>query len=294
MSSRNHDDRAVSFAVPDEADEWLADEAARRGESRDEICRRLVTAAAAVATDDDLELADRDELAAVRGQLATHREEFEAHLDDVRERVIQVKREADAKAPADHDHAGYPTDGDLAAVRADLETLGETVDRGFENFETVLEDLLGDVDDLAERSTLLAAAVVDLRERDDDRADRRRRRAVTDDLKLAANRLGVRAATCEDCGSSVDIALLTAPECPHCGNAVTDVAERASIFGSHRLLTGDPPALEGSSAESGGPDSDALRGIADEDAKSTVELTDSRAETFDDDSDSDTGGESDD
>ncbi|WP_435552707.1 hypothetical protein [Natrinema sp. CGMCC1.2065] len=45
MSSRNHDERAVSFAVPDEA--------ARRGESRDEICRRLVTAAAAVATDDD-------------------------------------------------------------------------------------------------------------------------------------------------------------------------------------------------------------------------------------------------
>ncbi|ELZ09866.1 hypothetical protein C478_16842 [Natrinema thermotolerans DSM 11552] len=53
MSSRNHDERAVSFAVPDEADDWLADEATRRGESRDEICRRLVTASAAVATDDD-------------------------------------------------------------------------------------------------------------------------------------------------------------------------------------------------------------------------------------------------
>ncbi|OAQ52562.1 hypothetical protein HTG_13135 [Natrinema mahii] len=291
MSSQNHDESGVSFAIPAEADDWLADEAARRGESRDDICRRLVTAAAAVATDDDLELADRDELAAVRGQLATHREEFQAHLDDVRERVVQVKREADAKAPADHDHADYPTDSDLAAVRADLEALEETVDRGFGNFETVLEDLLGDVDELAERSTLLAAAVVDLRERDDDRADRRRRRAATDDLKLAANRLGVRTATCEDCGSSVDIALLTAPECPHCGNAVTDVAERSSIFGSHRLLTGEPPALEAPSAESGGPDSDAVRGIADED---TTPTADSRAVTFDDDSGSDTGGESDD
>lgn len=292
MSSQNHDERGVSFAIPDEADDWLADEAARRDESRDDTCRRLVTAAAAVATDDDLELADRDELAAVRGQLETHREEFEAHLDDVRERVVQVKREADGKAPADHDHADVPSADDLAALRADLETLEETVDRGFENVETVLEDRREDVDELAERSTLLAAAVVDRRERDDS-ADRRRRRAATDALKLAANRLGVRTAACEDCGSSVDIALLTAPECPHCASAVTDVAERASIFGSHRLLTGDPPALEATSADSDGPDSDALRGIADGDSTPTAESTDSGAVTFDD-SGSDTGGESDD
>lgn len=290
MSSQNHDERGVSFAIPSEADDWLADEAARRDENPGEICRRLVTAAAAVATDDDLELADRDELAAVRGQLATHREEFAANLDDVRERIVQVKREADGKAPADHDHADHPTDGDLAAVRADLETLEETVDRGFENFETVLEDLLGDVDELAERSTLLAAAVVDLRDRDD---DRRRRRAAADDLKLAANRLGVRTAACEDCGSSVDIALLTAPECPHCASAVTDVAERSSIFGSHRLLTGDPPALEATSTDSDGPDSDVLRGIADEDPTQPAESVDSEA-TIDDGGDADTGGESDD
>jgi len=294
MSSQNHDERGVSFAIPAEADDWLADEAARRGESRDEICRRLVTAAAAVATDDDLEPADRDELAAVRGQLETHREEFEAHLDDVRERVVQVKHEADAKAPADHDHAEAPSADDLAALRADLETLEDTVDRGFENGETVLADLRGDVDELAERSTLLAAAVVGLRERDD---DRRRRRAASDDLKLAANRLGVHTAACEDCGSSVDIALLTAPECPHCASGFTDVAERSSIFGSHRLLTGEPPALEAPIADPNGPGSDALRGIADGDSKPGTEPadpTDSRTVTFDDGGGSDTGGESDD
>jgi predicted nucleic acid-binding Zn-ribbon protein len=253
MSSQDHDDGGVSFALPADVDDWLATEARRRGETRDDICRRLVTAAQTVATDDDLELADRAELVELRTRLETQRDEFADLLDDVRSRVIQVKQETDEKALADHDHPEYPTDDDLESIREEVAALEDTVESGFDNFETVLEELLEGTDDLAERSTLLARAVVDLRDQRETFAEQRRSRAAADDLKLAANRLGVRTATCADCASSVDIALLTAPECPHCASGFTDVDEKSSLFGSHRLSTGDPPALEGradSSADS--------------------------------------------
>ncbi|WP_226479569.1 hypothetical protein [Natrinema amylolyticum] len=255
MSSQDRDDGGVSFALSAEVDDWVAEEAARRGETRDDLCR-LVTAAQRVATDDDLELTDRDDLIALRGQLEAQREEFTALLEDVRDRIVEVKRDANEKAPAEHDHPDHPTDDDLAALRGELAALERTLDDGFDNFETVLEDLIAETDALADRSALLARAVVDLREHRDERATRKRNRAATDDLKLASNRLGIRTAACADCSASVDIALLTAPECLYCASGFTDVEERSSIFGTHRLVTGEPPALEGrvESADESPPD----------------------------------------
>ncbi|WP_339103401.1 hypothetical protein [Haloterrigena salinisoli] len=243
MSSE--DDGGISFALPGEVDDWLAREAGRRDESRDDVCRRLVTAAHAVATDDEIEPSDLDDLTAVRARLDAQREEFRELLEDVRNRVVQVKRETDAKAPADHDHAEHVGEDALAAVREDLEALDATVDDGFENFETVLETLLGETAALDDRTTALANAVVDLREHRNAAAERERRRAAVDRLKLAANRLGIRTAVCDACDAAVDLALLTEPACPHCSTAVTDVVETDSFFGSPTLETGEPPALEG-------------------------------------------------
>ncbi|WP_226006801.1 hypothetical protein [Natrinema salinisoli] len=267
MSSQDHDDGGVSFTLPADVDDWLAEEATRRGETREDICRRLVTAARTVATDDDLDLADRDELVDVQDRLEAQREEFDELLEDVRSRVVQVKRETDAKAPAEHDHPEYPSDDDLESIRDELTALENTVESGFDNFETVLEDLLAETDELAERSTLLARAVVDLRDRRDEFTARNRNRAAADDLKLAANRLGIRTATCTDCGSSVDIALLTAPECPHCASGVIDVEKNSSLFGSNRLLTGDQPALEGRIEPSDESSPDAIFDAVEADAE---------------------------
>ena len=258
MSSED-DDGGISFALPGEVDDWLAREASRRDETRDDVCRRLVTAAHAVATDDEIEpgdLGDFDDLTAVKAQLDAQRDEFVELLEDVRSRVVQVKRETDAKAPADHDHGEYADADDLAALREDLESLEATVDDGFENFEDVLEYLLEERAALEERSTVLATAVLDLREHRDDAAERERRRAAADRLKLAANRLGIRTAVCDACDGAVDLALLTEPACPHCSTAITDVAEKTAFFGSHTLVTGDPPALEGEIDDAVPPTSD--------------------------------------
>lgn len=267
MSSQDHDDGAVSFALPADVEDWLAEEATRRGETRDDICRRLVTAAQTVATDGDLELADRDELVELRTQLEAQREEFDDLLDDIRSRVVQVKRETDEKVSAEHDHPEYPTEDDLESIREELAALEDTVESGFENFETVLEELFEETGELAEQSTLLARAVVDLRDQRAELAEQRRSRAAADDLKLAANRLGIRTAACADCGSSVDIALLTAPECPHCASGVIDVEKKPSLFGSNRLLTGDPPALEGQVDPSNGSPSDGIFDAVEADAE---------------------------
>ncbi|WP_226041973.1 hypothetical protein [Natrinema sp. DC36] len=268
MSSQDHDEGGFSFPLPPDVDDWLTTEAARRDESRDEVCRRLLTAAHTAATDDNLEVADPDELSAVRSRLETQREEFTDLLEDVRSRVIQVKREADGKAPIDHDHPTAATADDLAAIREDLAALEETVDRGFDNYEAILEGLFEDADELEDRSTLLARAVIELREQRDAIADERRQRAATERLQRTANQLGVRTATCADCGSSVDLALLTAPACPHCKCLFSDVVKRSSIFGSHRLETDEPPALEGRS-----------EGLVDSTTDAVFEALESEAES---------------
>lgn len=181
--------------------------------------------------------------------------EFEEQLQDVRDRVIQVKRETDGKASADHDHPDLTeqTAEALAAVDelesavADLastqDRLSNRVDGGFENFEEVLTYLRDETDRLDGKLTTLATAVLAMREAVASVAAANARRERTDSLKRAANREHVRVADCEDCESEVDVSLLTAPECPFCGATFEDVAATRGWFGSHTLVTGSVPAL---------------------------------------------------
>ncbi|QLG48311.1 zinc-ribbon domain-containing protein [Natrinema halophilum] len=245
MSSQKRDEGVISFSPSEEITDWLTEEAARRGDSPGEMCRRLVTAAHEATDDDGFEPAAREDFAALQGELEAQHQEFTDLIEDVRSRVIQVKRETDSKASADHDHPEIPSEAEWQAIEKDIATLETTVERGFENFETVLDDLVDETDDLAHRSTVLAQAVVRLRDWQAELAEQHRRQEAADRLQVAANQLQIRTAVCEDCDSSVDIALLTAPECPHCGSEFVEVVERSSLFGSHRLVTGEPPALEG-------------------------------------------------
>ncbi|ELY49214.1 hypothetical protein [Natronolimnohabitans innermongolicus] len=283
MSSED-DSGGVSVPLPGDVTDWLEDDAGRPDESREESCRRLIRAAHAVATTDGIEprdLEDLEDVASLQAELDAQREEFTELLEDVRRRVIQVKRETDAKAPADHDHEAYAAsdalDGvaaDLAALRDDHAALASTVDDGFDNVETVLEDVLAETETLDERTTTLASVLVDLRERRTDADRRERHREAADELKLAANRLGIRTADCDECDETVDLALLTAPACPHCATQITDLEKRQGFFGSDTLVTGAPPALEGAvddgSDEERGTDVDA----ADEDGVETVTTDD--------------------
>ena len=244
--------------VPGGADEasGSSDEGGDFGELRREFAERLE------ASRDDLR-ANHDDLQAshddLEADLAETREEFEEKLDDVRERVIQVKRETDGKAPADHDHpelAPVAVADRADDIAADLESLSETVaeldervESGFDNYEDVLEYLTDATDDVEAKLTTLAEATVDLREQTKALAARHATRAAADELAHLANRRGIESADCGHCGETVHVGLLASPKCPHCASTFNDVERKQRFFGSHTLVVGDPPALEGERAD---------------------------------------------
>jgi len=269
MASEEHVD--VSVRLPPDLEEWLDQQAADTDRSREDVMREVVAAyrsiaedgTAPVLTEDDVDeyaaeaalddLTERLESLADRldedeAALADHREDVAGKLDDVRKRVVQVKREADGKAAADHEHEELVDR--IEAVEADVAELSEAVadveddlDAGFENFEDVLSYLTETTDDLNAKTGTLARVLVDLRSEVERLSARESRRAEVEALQLAANRAGVEQAACGECESAVDVSLLTEPECPHCASTFSDVEKRSGLFSSNRLVTGDPPAL---------------------------------------------------
>jgi predicted Zn-ribbon and HTH transcriptional regulator len=249
----------LPVSVSDDVQRWLQRRADEHGVDVERFVRELLAAHHAADESDDpadewfappAEAVDQDDLDAVR-------DDFRKLLEDVRSRVVQVKRETDEKAPVDHDHETIRQD--LEGLEADLEDLDDAIDchddrilslevdveEGFENFEDVLEYLLETTDDLAERTDRLARATIDARERLQSLAGSVEKRDATDRLKRDAALDGIASADCEDCGRSVRAGQLTAPECPFCASNFVDVEPKQGLLGSATFVTGDRPALVG-------------------------------------------------
>ncbi|MFB6120316.1 MAG: CopG family transcriptional regulator [Halobacteriaceae archaeon] len=230
--------------VPDDVGTWIDGRAKECGLTRAEFLRALADA-----------MAEADGPFASRDRVSDLEDDVDEKIRDVRDRVLQVKREADGKASEDHRHAELErhlaaTDkrvSDLAEAVDDLtERLDDAesrLDEGFENYEEVLDYLTETTDDLNDKTRTLATALLDVREGVKDLAEGQG--ASVDRLAEEANRRGVRKAACGDCGATLDIALLRDPVCPHCGATFSGVEPKSGWFGSHTLETGEhPPALE--------------------------------------------------
>jgi chromosome segregation ATPase len=240
-----------SEAFPTELRDWVERKAAERDADPETILARaaaLYRLLDADAVDGDDPGAALDEVETLADRVAAVEDDLDHKIDDVRDRVVQIKREADAKAPRDHGHPDLDDRVDEAVrAAADAESrvdaLDDRLDRGFENYEEILEYLTDVTDDLDDSVETLTGAVVDLR------AEVRRvtaaehdRRAV-DDLRTAANRHGERTAACADCSATVDLGLLARPNCPHCEATFVEFEPATGFFGSATLRTGDRPAL---------------------------------------------------
>ncbi|MEM4780592.1 MAG: hypothetical protein QXG03_03375 [Halalkalicoccus sp.] len=165
---------------------------------------------------------------------------YESALADVRERIVQVKRETDAKAPADHDHGELSANLDRLeseveslreeseAVRELADAADERIESGFENYAASLERLLERTETIEERLDTLGATALAAREHVEDRER-------LGGLARAANRAGVRTASCGECDETIDVGLLSAPECPHCEAAFAEFAPGRGLFGSATL-----------------------------------------------------------
>jgi predicted Zn-ribbon and HTH transcriptional regulator len=103
---------------------------------------------------------------------------------------------------------------------ADQSEQMETLESRFEEFETRLSD----TEDKLKR---VAWVVNDLR---DDSGGRDAHQKAVDRVKRAAAQEGITTASCQSCGESVEIALLTDPQCPHCSSTVSDVRPDGGII----------------------------------------------------------------
>lgn len=254
---------AAKISVSEDVRRWLQRRADEHGVDADRFVQELL-AAHRTLDDPENELngaIDGDVGATTAGvdqdDFDELESEFRSLLEDVRSRVIQVKREADAKAPAEHDHdelassldeleaAVSALDEQLSTHQDRLETVEETLDDGFDNFEDVLEYLVETTDDLADRTDRLARATIASRERLQEIAGSIEEREAADRLKRDAALEGVSSAECGDCDRSVTAALLTSPECPYCAANFVDVEPKQGFLGAPTFVTGDAPALTG-------------------------------------------------
>lgn len=208
---------------------------------------------------------DVEDVSGLQSRLDDLEADYREKLDDVRKRVVQVKREADAKADADHSHADIDDalarlttleaelDG-LSDLRqtvqrlerrldedhderiADLETELDGVQSGLTSLRAEVEETdderLGAVedrlDDAQEKLQTVAWVVRDLREAVQGGGAAEQ---TLQHIKQSAAAADVRRASCANCGSGVEIGLLTEPSCPHCDATLSDVEPSKRRFG---------------------------------------------------------------
>ncbi|OTF10424.1 hypothetical protein, partial [Halorubrum sp. SD612] len=174
------------------------------------------------------------------GAAATRVDDLADELGEVTARLDRLDAAvADAPSPDRIDDLDDRLDAldarvdELDAVRDRLDAFGDRVDAVDDQIGGVgdrLDAVEADLDGISteklteidDKLSRVANAVVRVKRRLDaaerDRADRER----VDALTRAANRHGVRTADCEHCGGGVELGLLSAPECPHCGRRFED------------------------------------------------------------------------
>jgi flagellar motility protein MotE (MotC chaperone) len=173
-------------------------------------------------------------------------EEFTEKLEDVRERVIQVKKEADVKAPADHTHeqleAVADIDRSVATLEDELAELRSTVEEAVPEHESKITEVDARIAEMEDRLKTVAWVVSDLR----DAHESGKGLEAVERIKRAAAKADIERAKCENCGNKVTLALLTDPACPHCDATVTNVEPDPGWFRKPKLRvasqleSGDP------------------------------------------------------
>lgn len=264
MASESAERDVVRVRLPADLEDWLSARAAALDVDRETILLQLIASYRAASDLDDpavdgapqLEVAGPETVrelldpsveaaATAAAEEAIHErvdsrlddldEAFQAKVEDVRDRVIQVKREVDGKASADHDHPELERIDAVDDRLADLESVLADLESHVDATEAASEEAVGsveaDVAELDERLRTVAWVVKDLRD-----ATERGGAPALDRIKRSAAEADAGRATCERCGEGIEIGLLAEPECPHCEAALRDFRPSSGWFGSPTLL----------------------------------------------------------
>jgi methyl-accepting chemotaxis protein len=232
----------------DDLDEWLDARARELAVDRETLLTRIV-AAHRLAVGADPGAAD-DPLVGLTERVAALEADLDDHVEDLRGRVVQLKRELDAATVGDdtggRDHGDLREEIDaLAADLGGLRRTVATIDRGIDNHETVAEELDAEIRTLRDRTDRLAGATLDLRDRVADLEATADARDDLAELRREAAERGVPAGDCAGCGRRVHLGLLADPVCPHCDARLEGVRPARGFFGDPTLTTASPPALDG-------------------------------------------------
>lgn len=241
------DDERLSIRLPPDLGEWLDERASEHGTDREQLLQRLLEVSRLVLTDGDTDVSG------LAARIDGLEDDLDEKITDVRSRVLQVKREADTKAPADHSHPELERIDDFAAeistLQADLADARAALDDETSSLATDLADLRADIDALKEavgdhdeqfatvqdRLRRVAGIVVQLKRAVEDTDDEQQ----LAELKRIAAQRGFQSATCGDCGRSVNLGLLTVPSCPHCEMRLHDVTGTAGFLSTPTLVGED-------------------------------------------------------
>lgn len=191
-----------------------------------------------------------EDVASLEAEVEEIREEFDEKVSDVRERVIQVLRKAESKAAEDHSHPTLASrlddlDAELETVEDRVEAVESDLDERTESLETTVASQSDRIDDVEQKLTRVASAVVGIQRRVGELETERAKRESVEQLTAVANRHGITDADCENCDRPVQLGLLAEPRCPHCESHIESVEPKSGFFGNDRLTTGDRPALGG-------------------------------------------------
>ncbi|QCC50858.1 hypothetical protein [Halapricum salinum] len=279
MASESRDD--VTISLPPDLESWLDQQAAELGVDREAVLVQLLASYRAADELDDVAVSDSDLDAAVQSAVSDRlpevadaveqriqvpdvdaleeriddvENEFQGKLDDVRQRVIQVKREADSKVDAERADAIEQRLGDLESAVDRVDELERRLDGlddgdrlddveteldGVESRLTALQGRLDEQDDVDERVEGLADRLDDVQDKlktvawvvRDLREERARAGATVEAIKREAATHDLSRARCENCGEGVEIGLLTEPSCPHCDAALDGIEPSSRMFG---------------------------------------------------------------
>lgn len=221
------------------------------------------------AGDDETLTELTEQVTTTQERLSTLESAVDEKIEDVRSRVIQVKREADRKASSDHEHPdiaeeietlwGEMTElsetaetavADVETLETELADMDDRLEEGFDNYEEVLRRLKESATQLRDRTETLGSVLSNQRERVNALEASDTRRGAVEDLKREANENGVQKAKCGSCGSTVHLGLLGNPRCPHCEVPYEGIDTDTGLFRAAKITVADRPQLEGATGES--------------------------------------------
>jgi len=269
MATESAGDPKLSVTLPPSLSEWLDERAATLGMEPEALLVQLLETHRSAADLDEnwIEtLEDRlDDVDARVERTDSRVDDVETKLatnvEDVRERVLQLRDAVEERAPAEHSHGEFRSLADrieelstaVESVESEvqaLEGLGESVDR----FGDDVESNAGRIDTVEDKLDRIARAVV---------ARNRREAAETDSeerlrgIRRDANRAGSLEANCASCGEPIRIGLLSEAACPHCDREFAGLETPSSVLRWFRRPTLTVEGDDGEAPEAGAADDDA-------------------------------------